>query len=69
MSESVAVARSDWRRHDIVYSPILRKFGTVVNDVANDVFCRIQWSDGTESSHTQATLDEWQRINDERGKP
>lgn len=68
MNAPVALARSDWRRHDIVYSPELKLFGTVMN-IEHDGFVRVEWSNGERIAYLPERLDEWQRINDERGKP
>ena len=64
----VATKRSDWRRHDIVYSPEFRMYGTVSEtDINRDSL--VEWSDGSKGWYSVERLDEWQRVNDERGKP
>lgn len=68
MSAPVALARSDWRRHDIVYSPDVKMYGTVVSVEPNGL-CTIEWVNGVQVERQTSTLDEWQRINDERGHP
>lgn len=68
MDAPVAEKRTDWRRHDIVYSPELKLFGTVMN-IEHDGFVRVEWSTGSRITYLPERLDEWQRINDERGKP
>lgn len=64
----VAEKRTDWRRHDIVYSPEVRMWGTVVSVEPNGL-CTIEWANGVQVERRAELLDEWQRINDERGKP
>ena len=64
----VATKRTDWRRHDIVYSPVIKMYGTVV-EVDTNGRCTIELSNGVNIERHTSVLDEWQRINDERGKP
>ena len=64
----VAEKRTGWRRHDIVYSPDLKIFGTV-SSVDATGWCVVEFSNGVRLEYASERLDEWQRINDERGRP
>lgn len=67
MDAPVATKRTDWRRHDIVYSPELGMYGTVCEVKSLDAL--VEWQNGSSQYYRLSVLDEWQRINDERGKP
>lgn len=70
MISPVAEQRMNWRRHDLVYDPHRQRLGTIVELrlVMGAPCAAVDFTTAYETVHL-TTLDEWQAVNDERGKP